>query len=77
MRQGALHVATGLALGVGLGGIIALTFRQLHDTLAVAPWDPAVVVTVTLVLLLCAGAASLLPAHRATRVDPLEALRYE
>ena len=43
----------------------------------VEPNDPATFVLVSFVLMAAATAASLLPALRATRVEPMVALRYE
>jgi ABC-type lipoprotein release transport system permease subunit len=43
----------------------------------VNPADPIVLSGVTLMLLVVAVGASLIPAHRATRVDPMTAIRYE
>ena len=68
-----------LGIGAGLAAALATTrvatlFTLLFD---LAPTDPA---TITLATLLLAGVAALagyLPARRASRVDPLVALRYE
>jgi putative ABC transport system permease protein len=62
---------------IGLAGALALT-RLLGKLLyGVKPADPITLVTVPLLLMLMACAASYLPARRATRVDPMVALRHE
>jgi len=74
--RGALAlVLVGLALGVL--GALALT-RSLQGVLVgVSATDPAIFVGVALGILAVALLASYLPARRATRVDPLTALRAE
>ena len=66
-------------LGVVLGclGSLALT-RLLASTLfAISPTDPATFVVVSLMLVAVATVAAYGPARRATRVDPVVALRFE
>lgn len=66
-----------MGLLAGLGAALALT-RVLSTLLFhVKPTDPATFVCVSLVLLAVALAASLIPARRATRIDPAAALRAE
>ena len=67
------------ALGVGLGVVGAiLASRGLESLLlGVAPRDPATYAVLAVVLTVVALAASFLPALRATRVDPVVALRSE
>jgi putative ABC transport system permease protein len=66
-------------LGVGVGVLAAIgTTRFLRALLfGVSPSDPATLVVVPVVLLGVAFVASYLPARRAARVDPAEALRSE
>ena len=66
-------------LGVALGGALALGLARLISGFlyGVKPSDPLTYVVVAAALIAVALIASFLPARRATRVDPLTALRYE
>ena len=75
IRQGAMLALLGV--GIGVGGALALT-RYLSSMLyEVKPTDPLTLIAVSLILAAVALAASFLPARRATKVDPMVALRYE
>jgi putative ABC transport system permease protein len=74
-RQGIVQLTIGMAAGLALAlGVSQLLSVILFD---VQPRDPAVFGAVVAVLSLAGLAACLLPARRATRVDPLIALRAE
>jgi predicted permease len=75
LRQGL--ILSGIGVLVGLGAAIALTRMMEALLYGVDPVDPltfgAVAVSLTVVALL----ASYLPAHKASRIEPVEAIRYE
>ncbi len=75
LRQGILLTAIGAA--IGLIGALALTRWMSSLLFGVSATDPATYVIVLLVALGAALLACSIPARRATRVDPLVALRYE
>lgn len=75
VRQG-LALA-GLGAGVGLVVAFALTRLMRGILYGVAPTDVLTFLSVTALLVGVAVAASLIPARRATRIDPLEALRSD
>ena len=68
-------VCIGIAIGLPLAAAGSITSARL--LLGVHPLDPAAFLAVTLFLVLVSLVASYLPARRATRVDPMTALRYE
>jgi predicted permease len=75
LRQGIRATLAGVAIGVVAG--LALT-RLLRSLLyGVTPGDWLTFLSVALLLLVVALAACCIPARRATRVDPIVALRYE
>jgi putative ABC transport system permease protein len=68
-------IVIGIAAGIGVAMWLSRYLRtQLY---AVSPLDPRVYVSVAALLAAVAVAACLIPARRATRVDPTVALRYE
>jgi len=71
LRPAVVGLATGLAASAG---VVRLIRSMLYET---APMDPAVFVSVAAILLLVAGVACLIPAWRASRLDPMQALRTE
>jgi putative ABC transport system permease protein len=75
LRQGLMLAALGVA--VGLGGAVALTRWMSSLLFEVTPLDPATYAAVTAALIVAAGLASYLPSRRATRIDPIDALRAE
>lgn len=80
LRQGARQLAVGLFLGLGLALLIGILgadgiSRQLNNT--IPPTDPLTYLAVAALLALVALIATLVPARRATRVDPMIALRAE
>jgi putative ABC transport system permease protein len=64
-------------LPVGVGGAIALTRVMKGLLFHVSATDPATFAGVALLFILVALAASYIPARRATRIDPMEALRVD
>jgi putative ABC transport system permease protein len=73
--QGMRMVGLGVIMGLAAGAAIATVLRGL--LYGVTPADPLTFVGVSILLGLVALVASLLPALRAVRVDPLESLRAE
>ncbi len=79
LRQGGVQIAVGLAVGFGF----ALAAATLFDTgirqflTDISPRDPLTYLAVGLLLLVVSLIATFVPARRATRVDPMIALRAE
>jgi ABC-type antimicrobial peptide transport system permease subunit len=75
MKEVMLLLAIGLAVGVpaaiGLGRYVS---SQLYG---IQPNDPWIAVTTMVILTVISAAAGLIPATRASRIDPILALRYE
>ena len=75
LRQGSLIAATGIVLGVvGAVPLVQFVSAMLFD---VQPLDPAAFGAVVVIVSLVAMLATLIPARRASRVDPMVALRAD
>ena len=71
LRLGFIALAIGLPLAIGAAGFLR------HQLAGISPFDPVSFIAVTLSVLTALISACWLPARRASKVDPMEALRYE
>ena len=80
LRQGSVQLGLGLVLGLGVAQFIAALGGQgIVNALSgmISPHDPATYLFVAVLLGVVSLVATLVPARRATRVDPMIALRAE
>jgi predicted permease len=75
LRQGMIPVGIGLA--IGLAASLAVNGVLKAQLVEVSPQDPLTLAVTSAVLILAAALGCLIPATRASRVDPLVALRHE
>ena len=75
LHQG-LKLAT-IGIAIGLAGALALTRLMSGLLFGIDPTDSATLIAISLLLIAVASLACWLPARRAARGDPMEALRYE
>jgi predicted permease len=75
LREVALMVIVGVAIGLPLA--VALSRVVRSQLFALSPYDPIALAGAAVLLVAVALGAGYLPARRATRIDPMLALRYE
>jgi putative ABC transport system permease protein len=75
LRQAMLTAAVGVTVGIAGSFVLTRTMQSL--LFGVSATDPVTFVAVAALLTVVALLASYIPARRATRVDPMVALRYE
>jgi ABC-type antimicrobial peptide transport system permease subunit len=75
LRESVVVIACGLA--IGLPAALALTRFVASMLYGVKVYDGAAIAATVLMLAGVGAAAGLLPARRASRIDPMNALRYE
>ncbi len=75
LRRGLVQLAIGLTLGLAGAWGVSRVLREL--LVQITPTDPTTFAAITILLTLVSLAACLIPARRATRLDPLVALRVE
>jgi putative ABC transport system permease protein len=70
-------VPLGVGLGVGLAGALGMGRLLRSFLIDTSPTDPVTLVGIAVLLVVVSSAACFFPARRATRLDPVAALRYE
>jgi predicted permease len=74
-REGLVLTAVGIAIGAPLAVLVSISFTAVF--VDIGGFDGAVIAAATIVLAAAATAATLIPARRATRVQPVTALRTD
>jgi predicted permease len=78
LKQGLILTLIGVALGLAAAYVLTKYLESLTSMLfGVQPRDPVTFAVIAALLTVVAIVACFIPAHRATKVNPLEALRYE
>jgi putative ABC transport system permease protein len=75
LREGLVLTLSGVTIGLALAALLGRTLASF--LYGIGAYDPAVLIGVPVVLMLVAIAASVIPAQRAVRVDPMRTLRSE
>jgi ABC-type antimicrobial peptide transport system permease subunit len=75
VKQGMKLAAAGVVIGIGSSLALARVMKSM--LYAVKPWDAPSIVLVAILLTMVTLLAAYIPARRASRVDPMVALRYE
>jgi putative ABC transport system permease protein len=75
LREGVALAAAGVVIGLACSAVLTRVLRGM--LYGVEPLDPATFAGVAAVVLVAAVLASLVPARRSTRIDPIVALRDE
>ncbi len=70
-------VVAGLGLAAGLPLALALARLAASSLFGVKTYDTATLIATSLILLAIAAVSEILPANRASRIDPIRALRHE
>jgi putative ABC transport system permease protein len=76
LRQGLKLALIGVAIGLG-SALVMTRFLLTNLLFGVDPTDPLTITAVAMLLAVVATLACWLPAHRATRIQPIEALRLD
>jgi putative ABC transport system permease protein len=74
--RGAL-VQLGIGLAIGIPVALASGLVLAGQLYGVKSYDPSILTLAAVILAACALLAACVPARRATKIDPLRALRYE